>query len=291
MTISASTAVTDVRRWNATSWWRSSWPPGLRSRPTGSPTGRSGRTCSGTAASRSSGGTCRRSRRVRAISPSACPNRTPAPTSPRSEPRGRGRTAAGPCSARNSGPARATVRTPSSRCSRTGPPDGRQRHVDLSQLLIELEQPGVTIRPIISMTGEHHFNEVVFDGVFVPDEQVVGTIGEGWAEVTSELAYERAARNGCCPPSCCWTPWSASSRRGRGRGRVIRGRVIRGRVIWARTRGRGRAGGLPAVGVPADVAGGGRGARRGRGARDRGGAGQGRRDAAGERDHRGRAGC
>lgn len=75
---------------------------------------------------------------------------------------------------------------------RTGPPDGRQRHVGLSQLLIELDQPGVTIRPIISMTGEHHFNEVVFDAVFVPDEQVVGTIGDGWDQVTSELAYERS---------------------------------------------------------------------------------------------------
>jgi acyl-CoA dehydrogenase len=75
---------------------------------------------------------------------------------------------------------------------RTGSADGRQRHVGLSQLLIELDQPGVTIRPIISMTGEHHFNEVVFDGVFVPDEQVVGTIGDGWAQVTSELAYERS---------------------------------------------------------------------------------------------------
>ena len=75
---------------------------------------------------------------------------------------------------------------------RTGPPDGRHRHVGLSQLLIELGQPGVTIRPIISMTGEHHFNEVVFGDVFVPDEQVVGTIGDGWAQVTSELAYERS---------------------------------------------------------------------------------------------------
>jgi alkylation response protein AidB-like acyl-CoA dehydrogenase len=75
---------------------------------------------------------------------------------------------------------------------RTGPPDGRQRHVGLSQLLIELDQPGVTIRPIISMTGEHHFNEVVFGEVFVPDVQVVGTIGDGWAQVTSELAYERS---------------------------------------------------------------------------------------------------
>jgi alkylation response protein AidB-like acyl-CoA dehydrogenase len=75
---------------------------------------------------------------------------------------------------------------------RTGPADGRQRHVGLSQLLIELDQPGVTIRPIVSMTGEHHFNEVVLDEVFVPDEQVVGTIGDGWAQVTSELAYERS---------------------------------------------------------------------------------------------------
>jgi acyl-CoA dehydrogenase len=75
---------------------------------------------------------------------------------------------------------------------RTGPPDGRQRHVGLSQLLIELDQPGVTIRPIISMTGEHHFNEVVFGDVFVPDAQVVGTIGDGWVQVTSELAYERS---------------------------------------------------------------------------------------------------
>ena len=75
---------------------------------------------------------------------------------------------------------------------RTSPPEGRQRHVGLSQLLIELDQPGVSIRPIISMTGEHHFNEVTFDEVFVPDAQVVGTIGAGWAQATSELAYERS---------------------------------------------------------------------------------------------------
>ncbi len=75
---------------------------------------------------------------------------------------------------------------------RTSPPEGRQRHAGLSQLLIELDQPGVTIRPIISMTGEHHFNEVTFTEVFVPDAQVVGAVGEGWAQATSELAYERS---------------------------------------------------------------------------------------------------
>jgi alkylation response protein AidB-like acyl-CoA dehydrogenase len=75
---------------------------------------------------------------------------------------------------------------------RTGPPDGRQRHVGLSQLLIELDQPGVTIRPIISMTGEHHFNEVVFDSALLPASTLIGRLGDGWRQVTSELAYERS---------------------------------------------------------------------------------------------------
>src|SRR6185437_11545016 len=50
---------------------------------------------------------------------------------------------------------------------------------------------GVTIRPIISMGGDHHFNEVHLDGVLIPDDRVLGAIGEGWAQVTSELAPER----------------------------------------------------------------------------------------------------
>ena len=42
------------------------------------------------------------------------------------------------------------------------------------------------------MSGEHHFNEVVMDGAFVPDEMVVGEIGNGWQQVTAELAFERS---------------------------------------------------------------------------------------------------
>ena len=44
----------------------------------------------------------------------------------------------------------------------------------------------------MSLAGEHHFNEVHLDGVFVPDELVLGELGDGWAQVTSELAYERS---------------------------------------------------------------------------------------------------
>ena len=51
---------------------------------------------------------------------------------------------------------------------------------------------GVRIEPIIMMSGAHHFNEVIFEQVFVPDENVLGEIGNGWHQVTSELSFERS---------------------------------------------------------------------------------------------------
>lgn len=75
--------------------------------------------------------------------------------------------------------------------ARTGPA-GESRHEGVSQFLVDLDQPGISIRPIVNMAGEHDFNEVVFDDVFVPDSQVVGRIGNGWNQVTSELVYERS---------------------------------------------------------------------------------------------------
>lgn len=66
------------------------------------------------------------------------------------------------------------------------------RHAGLGQVLIELSAPGVAIRPIAAMGGEAHFAEVTLDQVFVPDSRVVGDPGEGWQQVTSELAYERS---------------------------------------------------------------------------------------------------
>ena len=71
-------------------------------------------------------------------------------------------------------------------------PDTGKRHEGLSQLIVELDQPGVTVRPIRFMNGSHHFNEVFLENVFVPDERVVGEIGQGWKQVTSELALERS---------------------------------------------------------------------------------------------------
>lgn len=75
---------------------------------------------------------------------------------------------------------------------RTSPYDGQNKHAGLSQLIIDLHAEGVTIVPIKFLTGEHHFNEVFFDNVFVPDNMVVGEIGNGWAQGLAELAFERS---------------------------------------------------------------------------------------------------
>ncbi|MEO8722127.1 MAG: acyl-CoA dehydrogenase family protein, partial [Sphingobium sp.] len=66
------------------------------------------------------------------------------------------------------------------------------RQGGLTQFLIELDSPGLEIRPIPDLNGDAHFNEVVFNDVFVPDERLLGVEGEGWSQVTSELALERS---------------------------------------------------------------------------------------------------
>ena len=76
--------------------------------------------------------------------------------------------------------------------ARTAAVDPARRHDGLSQFIVDLTSPGVDIRPIISMNGRHHFNEVVLDDVLVPDAMVFGTIGDGWNQVTSELSFERS---------------------------------------------------------------------------------------------------
>lgn len=69
---------------------------------------------------------------------------------------------------------------------------GSERQRGLSQLMIDLDLPGVTVRPIIDMTGQHHFNEIFFEDVLVPLDALVGEEGNGWKQVTAELALERS---------------------------------------------------------------------------------------------------
>lgn len=76
--------------------------------------------------------------------------------------------------------------------ARTAPVDPAHRHAGLSQFIVDLRGANIEVRPIISMNGGHHFNEVILDQAFVPDGMVVGEIGEGWQQVTSELSFERS---------------------------------------------------------------------------------------------------
>ncbi len=70
--------------------------------------------------------------------------------------------------------------------------DPEKKHDGLTQFLVDLKSPGITIRPIKDLAGNSHFNEVVFEDVFVPDAMLVGSEGTGWAQVSAELAFERS---------------------------------------------------------------------------------------------------
>jgi alkylation response protein AidB-like acyl-CoA dehydrogenase len=75
---------------------------------------------------------------------------------------------------------------------RTAPVDANDRHKGLSQLIVDLKSPGLSVRPIKNLAGAAHFNEVLFEDVFVPSDRMIGEPGDGWKQVTSELGYERS---------------------------------------------------------------------------------------------------
>ncbi len=70
--------------------------------------------------------------------------------------------------------------------------DANSRHKGLSQVIVDLSLPGVTVRPITDLTGDTHFCEVFFDGVELAEDALIGNEGDGWMQCTSELAYERS---------------------------------------------------------------------------------------------------
>jgi hypothetical protein len=72
----------------------------------------------------------------------------------------------------------------------SGEPQDRQK--GLSQFIVDLSLPGVTVRPIRDLTGDAHFSEVFFDNVLLADDALIGHEGSGWAQVNAELAFERS---------------------------------------------------------------------------------------------------
>jgi len=76
--------------------------------------------------------------------------------------------------------------------ARTSPAEGKNRHVGLSQFLVDLTLPGIEISGIRDIAGHTHFNEVVFDNVQLTEDALLGTEGDGWAQCMGELALERS---------------------------------------------------------------------------------------------------
>jgi hypothetical protein len=75
-------------------------------------------------------------------------------------------------------------------CRTSGDQSGRQSGT--SQLLVDLKSPGISINPIRDISGAADFNEVSFENVIVPATALIGTEGNGWGQVMSELAFERS---------------------------------------------------------------------------------------------------
>ena len=75
---------------------------------------------------------------------------------------------------------------------RTSPSTKENRRHGLTQFLVNMKTPGITVNPVYQMTGKPSFNEVVFADAFVPDDHVMGEIDGAWKQATSELAYERS---------------------------------------------------------------------------------------------------
>ena len=66
------------------------------------------------------------------------------------------------------------------------------RHKGLSQVIVDLSLPGVTVRPIVDVAGDAHFSEVFFSDVQLADDALIGNEGDGWEQVNAELAFERS---------------------------------------------------------------------------------------------------
>ncbi|MFM0505605.1 acyl-CoA dehydrogenase family protein [Paraburkholderia caffeinilytica] len=93
----------------------------------------------------------------------------------------------------------------------SGVPEDRQK--GLSQLIVDLSLPGMTVRPIEDLTGDAHFSEVTFDDVLLADDALIGDEGAGWQQVTAELAFERSGPERLYSSVVLLDCWSAHLRR------------------------------------------------------------------------------
>jgi alkylation response protein AidB-like acyl-CoA dehydrogenase len=66
------------------------------------------------------------------------------------------------------------------------------KHKGISEFILDMRTPGITVRPIVDMVGEHHFNEIFFENVRIPRSSLVGEKNRGWYQIAGQLDYERS---------------------------------------------------------------------------------------------------
>ena len=91
------------------------------------------------------------------------------------------------------------------------------RHKGLSQVIVDLRLPGVTVRPIEDLSGDRHFCEVFFDNVQLGPDALIGAEGQGWEQVTAELAFERSGPERLFSSIVLFDQWLAYVRTPQGR--------------------------------------------------------------------------
>jgi len=69
------------------------------------------------------------------------------------------------------------------------------KHRGISYFLLDMRTPGITVRPLVDMTGRHAFNQVFFDNVRVPRKNLVGELNRGWYVAAATLDFERSGIN------------------------------------------------------------------------------------------------
>jgi len=103
------------------------------------------------------------------------------------------------------------------------------RHKGLSQVIVDLSLPGVTVRPIEDLSGDRHFCEVFFDNVQLGADALIGAEGQGWEQVTAELAFERSGPERLFSSIVLFDQWLDYVRRPQGRSesaRQLAGKVL-----------------------------------------------------------------